>query len=170
MLGHRVDDERQLVSLMLQKGISDRLRYAIQGTFGIQNDARVIVNMVPMTIAFDTAKWYGVTQYLIYELNQNWSAGARVEWFRDQDHSRIAVPIQFNPGGPTFLGSDYAAISFGLNWKPIDRVWLRPELRWDVSNFRGNGAVPGGDPNMRAYVDGHHRQQLTLATDLIVTF
>ena len=31
------------------------------------------------------AEWYGLAQYLIYTINPKWSAGTRVEWFRDQD-------------------------------------------------------------------------------------
>ncbi|MEZ6112626.1 MAG: outer membrane beta-barrel protein [Pirellulaceae bacterium] len=170
MGGHRTDDARHFVSLLFQQQVTDRLRYIIQPDFGYQEGARVVVNMAPMTITFDTAKWYGINQYLIYQLDPQLAAGLRMEWFRDQDHSRIAVPIQFNPGGSTFLGGDYVAITAGLNWKPTERICLRPEVRWDWSNFRGNGAVPGGNAGMRAFDDGHSSQQWTLAMDVILSF
>lgn len=170
MGGHRTDDARHFVSLLFQQQLTDRLRYIVQPDFGYQEGARVVVNMAPMTITFDTAKWYGINQYLIYQLTPQLAAGLRMEWFRDQDHSRLAVPIQFNPGGSTFRGGDYVAVTAGLNWKPTNQICLRPEIRWDWSNFRGNGAVPGGNAGMRAFDDGHSSQQWTLAMDVILSF
>ncbi|HEY8094655.1 MAG TPA: outer membrane beta-barrel protein, partial [Methylobacter sp.] len=66
------------------------------------------------------AEWYSLVHYLTYDLNQEWSAGLRAEWFHDDDGTRFSVV----PGS-------YYDISAGANWKP--RAWLtiRPELRYD---------------------------------------
>ena len=49
--------------------------------------------------AFEDADWYGINQYLLYTLgDKKWSAGARVEWFRDDDGTRVLGA--WKPGSP----------------------------------------------------------------------
>ncbi len=168
--GSLIDEDRHFYSLVLQHQINDCLRYVFQHDFGYQEDAEVVVNSGPRTITFDTAKWYGINQYLIYDFNHKASGALRVEWFRDQDNSRLAVPVTFNPGGPTFLGGNYVAVTGGLNWRPNSNIRVRPEVRWDYSDLKGNGAAPGGDPNVRAFDDSRHSSQVTAAFDVIVSY
>ena len=168
--GALIDEDRHFYSLMLQHQINDCWRYVLQHDFGYQEDAEVVVNTGPRTITFNTGKWYGINQYLIYDVNETTSAAIRAEWFRDQDSSRLGVPVVFNPGGPTFLGGNYVAVTGGLNWRPHGNVTVRPEIRWDYSDLRGNAAVTGGDPNLRAYDDNTSSSQVTAAVDVIVSF
>jgi len=165
-----IDEDRHFYSIVLQHQINDCLRYVLQHDFGYQEDGEVVVNSGPRTITFDEAKWYGINQYLIYEFDQTTSAALRVEWFRDQDHSRVAVPVKFNPGGTTFLGGNYIAVTGGVNLRPNDNVTIRPEVRWDYSDLKGNGGVPGGDPSLRAFDDARHSSQVTAAVDVIISF
>jgi hypothetical protein len=44
-----------------------------------------------------TAKWYGIDQYVYYRLNDHWRLGTRVEWFRDQDGTRVGLTEQASP-------------------------------------------------------------------------
>lgn len=168
--GTLIDADRDFYSLVLQHQINDCWRYVLQHDFGYQEDAEVVVNIGPRTLTFDTGKWYGINQYLIYDMNETTSAALRVEWFRDQNNSRLGVPVVFNPGGPTFLGGNYVEVTAGLNWRPHTNVTIRPEIRWDYSDVRGNPAAPGGDPNLRVYNDNTSSSQVTVAVDAILLF
>ncbi|UUO07400.1 porin [Blastopirellula sp. J2-11] len=78
----------------------------------------------------DNAYWYGINQYLFKEINECWKVGTRVEWFDDEDGSRVG-----NGAG------SYYAFSVGANWTPNANLIVRPELRWD--KFDNNtGATP----------------------------
>ena len=64
---------------------------------------------------------YGINQYLLYEINDCWAAGVRVEWF--------------NTEGPLLAGrSDLYEFTFGVNYKPHPNFIIRPEIRWDQDN------------------------------------
>jgi len=165
--GVLISEDRHFYSLVLRHQINHCLQYVFQHDFGYQEDAEVVVNTGPRTITFNTVKWYGINQYLIYDLSETTSAALRVEWFRDQDHSRLGVPVLFNPGGPTFLGGNYFAVTGGMNWRPHSNLTIRPEVRWDYSDLKGNGAVPGGDPAVRAFNDNRSSSQVTAAVDVI---
>jgi len=168
--GALIDEDRHFYSIVLQHQINNCLRYVFQHDFGYQEDGEVVVNTGPRTITFDEAKWYGINQYLIYEFDETTSAALRVEWFRDQDHSRVAVPVKFNPGGTTFLGGNYVAVTGGVNWRPNGNIIVRPEVRWDYSDLKGNAGAPGGDPTVRAFDDARHSSQVTAAVDVIMSF
>lgn len=168
--GALIDEDRHFFSIVLQHQINDCWRYVFQHDFGYQENGEVVVNIAPRTITFDEAKWYGINQYLIYDVNETTSAALRVEWFRDQEQSRVAVPVKFNPGGTTFLGGNYVAVTGGVNWRPHRNLVVRPELRWDYSDLRGNAAAPGGDPNVRAFADSAKSSQFTAALDVILSY
>jgi hypothetical protein len=112
------------------------------------------------------AKWFGLDQYLIYTINACWSAGARAEWFRDQEGSRVAGVGNVNygwPAAPGFAGT-FTEISLGLNWQPNPNIRVRPELRWDA--YSGSTNLQGQLP----FGDGTRSSQCLFATDLIFTF
>ncbi len=95
------------------------------------------------------AQWYGLSQYFQYELNDRWGAGMRVEWFRDDDGTRVPV----NHAGDGNRGN-YFEVTWGLNYKPCDCLIIRPELRYDW--FKGdiaNGA-PFDNNSKTAQVSG----------------
>jgi len=95
---------------MLHQDLTTDLHYVLQHDYGEQQNA----------LPGQHAEWYSLVHYLTYDLNQQWSAGLRAEWFHDDDGTRFSVV----PGS-------YYDISAGANWKP--RAWLtiRPELRYD---------------------------------------
>lgn len=168
--GNPIVRERVKYSLVASHQFTDRLRYILQHDFGDQQSGAIDVVVAPPTINFADAQWYGVNQYFIYDVNDELSAGLRFEWFSDQNSSRIQIPISFVPGGNTFTGNDYYALTAGLNWRPHERVTIRPELRWDWSDVRGNPNVPGGNAAFRAYNDGTSGSQITIGSDVIITF
>jgi Putative beta-barrel porin-2, OmpL-like. bbp2 len=87
-------------------------RYVLQHDRGTQEHA----------VNNQTAAWYSIVQYLTYQLNDQWGAGLRGEWFRDQNGFRYA-------NGE----AGYYNITAGLNWKPKTWLMLRPEARYDWS-------------------------------------
>jgi hypothetical protein len=161
---------RHWASLVLKHYLSDRLYYVFQSDYGYQEDAALMVDTANNTIDFNAGQWWGVNQYLVYEFHECWSAGLRVEWFRDQDNTRVGVPITFASGGPAFQGQDYVGLTAGLHWKPHPNVLLRQEIRWDYSNVESNPGAPGVPPGVRPYSDRRDDNQLTAALDLILIF
>jgi hypothetical protein len=111
---------------------------------------------------FASAEWYGINQYLFYEINDCWKAGMRLEWFRDDDGVRVGG---IRPGQtiPTsgFAGNFYN-LSAGLNWSPHANIMLRPEVRYDW--YDGDAAIGGIEP----FDDGTRTDQLLYGLDLIV--
>lgn len=157
-----ISDNRSLVSLVYTLGASRRLTYIVQSDYGVQQSG---VQAGPAS--FDSAQWYGVNQYVLYQLTCKWSAGARVEWFRDDDGTRVssinsggAASGNFAASGP-FAG-DFKALTLGLNYKPTANIIVRPELRWD--HFAGS---PGG---LLPFDTGTDNTQFLLGIDATLRF
>jgi hypothetical protein len=138
--------------------LSEKLIYVAQHNLGGQEAGD------PYTGGY--AMWYGLDQYLLYTINERWSIGSRVEWFRDQNGSRVAGVGNVNTGWdgkPGFCGT-FTEATFGANWRPNKNIVFRPELRWD--DYSGSTNVDGQLP----FGDGTRSSQFLLAADLIVTF
>ena len=164
------DATRAWASIVMKHTLSRQMHYVLQTDFGHQDDAVVVLDGASSTVDFDSAQWYSLNQYLIYQLNQAWSAGMRAEWFRDQGNSRVGVPIEYANGGPVFNGNDYFELTGGVNWRPHSNVTLRNEVRWDASTVRSNPAIPGGIAGIRPFNDRSDKDQITIGFDLIVLF
>ena len=130
---------------MLTQRLNDDLTYIFQHDNAWQNDDR--------GQGVDS-EWYGINQYLLYTLNDCWSMGARLEWFRDDDGVRVP-----NWAGNTGAAGSYWEATLGMNWTPGTNLTLRPEIRWDW--FNGIGAP---------YADGQSNDQFTASFDAILTF
>ncbi len=118
---------RTLYSLVLEHDITDRLHYVLQHDHGREesNGFR------------GAAQWYGVNQYLFYDVLDNLAAGVRMEWFRDDDGTRGLSA----PG----ISDNYIGVTGGLNYTPIAGLVLRPEVRYDRSTK--NQAFHNGSDN-----------------------
>jgi hypothetical protein len=86
-----------------------------------------------------TAQWYGINQYLFYNISETLVGGMRLEWFRDNNGYRV-VSGQRNfvagvPAGPgnwqTGFQGNFWQATWGLNWKPNRNFIVRPEVRYD---------------------------------------
>jgi len=106
-------------------------------------------------------------QYLLYTINPCWSAGARVEFFRDQNGTRVgglgSVGVEGWPAAPGFAGT-FTEVTTGLNWHPNPNIVIRPEARWDC--YSGSTNLQGQLP----FGDGTRSSQFLFATDLIFSF
>ncbi len=153
-------DDQYEFTLVLKKQLSEKLLYAFEQTFGATDE------VAPSPFG-NYAKWYGLDQYLLYTINPCWSAGARVEFFRDQDGTRVgglgSLGIEGWPADPGFAGT-FTEVTLGLNWRPNPNVVVRPEARWDC--YSGSTNLQ----NQLPFGDGARSSQFLFATDLIVSF
>ena len=132
-------------SLVMELTLAENLTYIFQHDLGDNSGLGAGDN-----------QWYGINQYLQYQINERWAAGMRVEWFRDDDGNRIGF-------GQRPAEGNYYALTAGLNWKPHANVTLRPELRYDW--FDGTAAA-GNLP----FNGGNSSDQFSGGFDAIFTF
>lgn len=121
------DHNRTMYSIVLEHDITDRLHYVLQHDLGVESG----------TSTNSSAEWYGVNQYLFYDIMHNLAAGLRMEWFRDDDGTRV-----------NSFAENYIGVTGGLNYTPIAGFTIRPEVRYDrttennaFDNFRDNDQI-----------------------------
>jgi hypothetical protein len=147
-----LDADTLMYSLVGTLHLTDNLRYIIQHDYG-----QSVVPGVSM------AEWYGLNQYLLYEINSCWAAGLRFEWFRDHDGARVTGVRPTNVlAGASFPGNFYE-FTAGLNWTPRENIIVRPEIRWDW--YDASGAVAP-----LPYDAGDLDEQFLFGIDAIVTY
>lgn len=127
---------RTMYSVVLSHDITDALHYKVQHDLGIEEKSATA----------DSGKWYGINQYLTYDINDKLGAGLRAEWFRDEDGYR------------TGNQNHYLAATAGLNYKPMTWLTLRPEVRYDHAT------------ESQSYNDGFSYHQVLISADAIVRF
>jgi hypothetical protein len=126
--------------------LSDKLTYVFQNDLGWQFNANPVTQNIGQ--ADGLAQWYGINQYMFYNISDTLVGGMRLEWFRDNNGTRVINPIRnLIWGGP--VGSGYAGnfwqATWGLNWKPNNNWIIRPEIRYDwYSPDNMNGPLPFG--------------------------
>lgn len=156
--------------------LDNTLHYVIQHDHGFAN------NVITGAGRKD-AQWYGINQYLTYDIQDNLGVGLRAEWFRDQDGFRVAGPgrcgAAYNlavPGDAAsgysyacnagnmaaypFHGASYYALTAGVNYKPLKWVTIRPNARYD---FSSQNTFMNSQGQMLDY-------QFTFSTDMIIVF
>jgi hypothetical protein len=151
--GVAVQDDRFYQSIVLTQKLADNLTSVTGSDLIYQDDGST--NGLG---AVEDAEAYSIYQYLLYDVTDCLSAGIRFEWARDDDNLRV-IPI-----GGSVRGTDYFSLTTGLNWKPCPSVRVRPELRWDWSNFDTDFGFDG------AYDDFSDKNQFTASFDVIWTF
>ena len=148
-------DNQYDYALVFKQELTEKLLYVAQHNMGGTEHGN------PRTDGY--ANWYGLDQYLIYTINPKLSVGSRVEWFRDDDGSRVQGVGNLNlgwDGKPGFRGT-FTETTLGLNWRPGSNLLIRPEARWDFYSGTRNldDQLPFGD--------GARSEQFLLATDVI---
>jgi len=146
---------RTMISLVLSHEINECLTYVFQSDFGIQDNGQINnqFQVVP-------AKWYSINQYLYYDVTDTFAWGARFEWFRDQDYSRV---LQLAPAFAS--GGNYYELTVGANWRPHPNVTVRPELRFDWSDTKSAFFNVQGP-----YRNFQSEYQVLLGGDVIIRF
>lgn len=155
-----IDNNTVMYSIVGQLQLADRLRYVVEHNFG-QSSGGLVQPIRPQVLT--TAEWYGLTNYLLYDLNCCWSAGLRFEWFCDNNGTRVSPVAHANTAaGEEFMGNFYE-ITAGLNWRPRANLAVRPELRWDWYNPNISG-LP------YPFSSGTRNDQFLAAIDAVLTF
>ncbi len=120
-----------MYSVVATHDFSDKIHYVFQHDYGVQEG---------------NGDWFGVNQYLTFDLTDQFGIGLRGEWFNDKGATRVGS-----------RGANYGAISVGVNYSPVSWFKLRPEFRVDLADEK----VFNGDSE---------DSQISLAMDMIVTF
>jgi hypothetical protein len=115
---------RTMFSVVTVENLSSRLTSVWQYDLGVQQDADTLQGT-------DHAEWYGITNYLYYRLSDCWTAGGRLEWFRDDDGFSVTGLRPHNPLVGQYFAGDFYETSLGLNYAPSEHVTIRPEVRYD---------------------------------------
>jgi hypothetical protein len=126
---------RTMYSLVATHNFTDKLHYLFQHDFGTQQD-----------VNGDGVNWFGINQYVTYDINDELAIGVRAEWFNDVDSARVSN-----------MGANYFAASIGVNYSPLPWFKVRPEIRYDWA-----------DENV--FNGGVDHDQVAIAMDMILTF
>ncbi|MCF7967932.1 MAG: porin [Methylococcaceae bacterium] len=162
-----------MYSLVIKHDIIEGLHYTFQNDWGQAEN--LVTNLNGQQ---QNASWYGLNNYVVYDIMENLGIGLRGEWFRDQNGTRVFSPGRtlslidpvVDPITQEFTGlskpASYYAFTLGLNWKPLKWAMVRPSIRYDWSdnaNAFNNGT---------SAVDwkGNRQDQLLLSTDFVITF
>ncbi|MDO4627616.1 MAG: outer membrane beta-barrel protein [Planctomycetia bacterium] len=136
--------------------LSQRLSYVCEFTVGY--DDREYFCMETFENNHGRA-WFGLTNYLFYDICDDLTLGFRFEWFNDSDNTVI-------DGGYGWASIDdsvnYFAFTFGANWTPLSWLSIRPEIRYDFSDYECAG--------METYNNWSSDYQLTVGADMIIRF
>ena len=103
-------------SLVFDATLTERLNYVLQSDY-LRVDGTGEDNI-------------GINQYLFYTLNNCWALGTRIEWWQADavtDYTyggRSANPVD---------ATSYYEATFGVNWRPSERMVFRPEYRYEWS-------------------------------------
>ncbi len=160
--GAQQTSPRFLQTFVFQQPIGDKLTYVFQSDFGDQQKALTTGK---------SAQWYGINQYLLYDLTDTLTFGTNFEWFQDDDGYRVGgfLPLTGNSsyrGLPTnrigYEGAFYQ-LTTGFRWNPIANLSVRPNLRFDWFGGESNNGP-------RPFDDGTRNTQVLLGTDVIIRF
>ena len=140
-------------SMVLTHYLTPHLQYVFQHDLGVHKDAAY--DLVAATR--EDAIWYGINQYFILHMSDKLSFAVRAEWFRDENNWRVLR----RPSITDLDGDDYCDVTVGFNWRPSDRLMIRPEARWDWSGVEGVGF-----PAFEGMYNGKtEKSQFTFAVD-----
>lgn len=164
-----------IYSLVIQQNITEDLHYVFQHDHGFANGAAMGANGKPQD-----ATWYGINNYLFYDIQDDLSIGLRGEWFRDDDGQ-----VNFGASGANFgrvfsigrqvggvgLGSylpasSYYEFTLGLNWKPSKWLIVRPNVRYDWAD----GSRPYNNGGASVGYAGDRGDQILFSTDVVISF
>lgn len=141
---------RTRYSFILDANITDNFEYVFHQWLGFQVDGAP---------GGGTALWYGIDQYAYYRINDCWKIGTRLEWFRDEDGTRVGLTLPSNPNRAPLPGN-YFSGSLGFNYSPIANLVIRPEARYDFAT----------DTVTKPYNDGARNNQFMLGVDAIFRY
>jgi hypothetical protein len=140
---------RSITSVVYTNEFSDKLTYVYQSDIGYSFNANPAYQTMGQQA--NTAFWYGVNQYVFWNFTDYLIGGLRLEWFRDNNGTRVVSGLRnslFDPAGNGYAGGfagNFWAMTWGLNYLIGNNLVIRPELRYDwFSADAGGQAANGG--------------------------
>ena len=119
-------------SLVFDVSVTEKLNYVLQSDLVLSDGAwNVTTDVFTPEVGDDV----GVNQYLIYQLNDCWAVGGRLEWWKRD-------------------GSSLWEATAGVNWKPLPNFVLRPELRYNWGDGLANNIAADFDDGFIFGIDG----------------
>jgi len=115
---------RSLVDMLVTYAATDKLTLILNPDWGAQKNATGFT-----TTGNNTAKWYGVAAYGVYQFTDQWRGTLRGEYFNDKDGYRTGVK------------QAWKEVTLTLAYLPTKNIELRGELRLDRSNAPGGAFV-----------------------------
>jgi len=106
-------------NLQVTHKITDKLTYVFDGSYSFMQN-------VP-NVSGGNANWYGMVNYLFYQVNDKLASNFRVDLFNDTQGIR------------TGYNGLYTAVTYGLTYKPMPWLSIMPEVRYDYN--AGNGVA-----------------------------
>jgi hypothetical protein len=154
-----ISANRSYVSTVYVNELSEKWTYVFQNDNGWQFglvDPTTGANLYPTVNGQQPglAQWYGLVNYLFYDISDTLIAGMRFEYWRDNNGSRMVTQarnLNYSPiqPGASFTGyqGNFWECTWGLNWIPNKNWRIRPEIRYDwysPDNMAGtrNGTAP----------------------------
>lgn len=125
-------------SIVTQVRLTDALKYVAQSDYRNSDNSFA-------TPGLDIEE-YGLSQYLLYRINEFVGAGTRIEWWKS---NRLTPDSQ-----------SYYELTMGLNVRPATNVVVRPEVRYDWT--------PGDDQFFTS--NGEQYNQWVFGVDCIFTY
>ena len=107
-------------NLILTRQITDKFQYVFDGTFSHGDNFPGV----------GSANWFGVANYLLYQVNDKLASNLRVELFND------------SKGVRTGTEGLYTEVTYAMNYQPVDYLYIKPFARYDHNK---NGAFEGKD-------------------------
>ncbi|OJW22667.1 MAG: hypothetical protein BGO49_01415 [Planctomycetales bacterium 71-10] len=97
------------------------------------------------------ATWFSFGNWFLYEFNPKLTGVWRSEVFWDPQGARTQKMVNGQ-----FVGDRFYEMTVGAIYKPHPNLWIRPEARYDWSQYHA------------AYTDDTRKSQFTLAVDAII--
>lgn len=133
-LSDEVSGNTTMYSIVASHDLSNKLHYVFQHDYGVQRVGT-------------KTDWYGINQYLTYDISEQMEYGVRLEWFGDKGGAQRVNAV----------GANYFAIAAGINYSPVNWMTFRPEVRYDRADekvFNGNSET----------------DQISVAMDVVISF
>jgi hypothetical protein len=145
-------NDRTLFTWVLTHKWDDKLTQVIETDQGVERSipglGAPIVNGVPQNAAPKQDTWYSFGNWFLYSFNDKLMGVWRSEVFWDTNGARTGK----------LVGDTYYEQTIGAQIKPYEWLWIRPEARYDWSQYHP------------AYSNDTRKSQLTLAFDVIFLF
>lgn len=148
---------RTLFTSVLTHEWSDKLTQVIETDQGwelnVPGLASPIVDGEVISGAAKSAQWQSFGNWFLYNFSDKLTGVWRSEVFWDQQGNRTGLN-----DGTRFVGDRFYEMTLGLIYKPIPHLWVRPEARYDWSQFHD------------AYTDNTRKSQFTYGFDVILLY